>query len=106
MLLYWSNFTLAAKKMLKKKRTEMNLSLRQVAERLGISESFLSQIENCKRRPSPELLRNLTELLDCNLDEVSLSLGIVPRWIETILRKYPSLAIRAVNDEFKKYDRT
>ncbi|MTD41175.1 helix-turn-helix domain-containing protein [Erwinia sp. CPCC 100877] len=106
MLSYWNNFTLAAKKMLKKKRTEMNLSLRQVAERLDISESFLSQIENCKRRPSPELLRKLTELLDCNLDEVSLSIGIVPRWIETILRKHPSLAIRAVNDEFKKYDRT
>lgn len=106
MLFYLNNFTLTANKMLKAKRIEMNMSLRQVAERLDISESFLSQIENCKRKPSPELLRELTELLGCNLDEISLSLGILPRWIETILRKHPSLTIRAVNDEFKKYDRT
>ncbi|WP_419210335.1 helix-turn-helix domain-containing protein [Providencia manganoxydans] len=92
--------------MLKEKRAEMGLSLRQVADRLGISESFLSQIENCKRRPSLELLCELTKLLDCNLDEVSLSLGILPRWIETVLRMHPSLAIKAINDEFKKYDRT
>jgi transcriptional regulator with XRE-family HTH domain len=98
------NFTIAAKFMIRKLRSKLGLSLRQGAESLGISESFLSQIENGKRKPSPDLLRAMAALLSCDLDELSLSVGQIPQWIESTLKESPNSAVKAARDRFKKYD--
>jgi transcriptional regulator with XRE-family HTH domain len=89
--------------MLRKLRSELGLSLRQAADKLGISESFLSQIENRKRKPSSELIHAMAELFQCDFDELSLSIGLIPRWVEAALRETPAIAIAAAKDGFKKY---
>ena len=103
MIRFLGYFTIAAKFMIRQLRTELGLSLRQTAARLGISESFLSQIENDKRRPSAALLHAIAELLKCNPDELALSMGLMPKWIETAFRESPVSAVKAARDEFKKY---
>jgi transcriptional regulator with XRE-family HTH domain len=92
--------------MLKRLRSEKGLSLRQAAERLRISESFLSQIENGKRKPSPNLLHAISELLACDRDEISVSAGILPSWMEEALRESPSASVAAAKDKFRKYGAT
>ena len=106
MVSYPANFTLAAKFMLKQLRSDLGLSLRQAAEKLGISESFLSQIENGKRRPSPDLLEEISELFLCDKDVASISVGIIPKWMEDVLRNSPEKFVAAAKDRFSKYGPT
>lgn len=40
-------------------RNKKRLSLREVGEKVGVSGSYLSQIETSERRPSAEILRKL-----------------------------------------------
>ncbi|HHQ4543169.1 helix-turn-helix domain-containing protein [Aeromonas sp. s3] len=92
--------------MLKKLRNNLGLSLCQVAGKLGISESFLSQIENGKRKPSPDLLCAISELLGCDKDEISVSVGIIPTWMVEELRESPKKSVTAAKDKFDKYGTT
>lgn len=104
MVSYSGTFTVAAKFMIRHLRSEMGLSLRQMAERLGISESFLSQIENGRRRPSVDLLGAIADLLKCDPDELSVSVGLIPRWMDLTLRSSPKASVNAARDGFRKYD--
>lgn len=45
-------------------------SLREVARQLGVSASFVSQIENGKSQPSVATLYSLAQLLDVSVDEL------------------------------------
>ncbi|WP_243555779.1 helix-turn-helix domain-containing protein [Priestia megaterium] len=46
-------------------RIDNNLSIRQLSERSGVSNAYLSHVENGKRNvPSPDILRRLAEQLD------------------------------------------
>lgn len=51
-------------------RRERGLSLRDLAERLGVSRSLISQIERGKARPSVSTLFRLVSELDVSLDEI------------------------------------
>ena len=47
---------------LKKRREEIKLTLREVEERTGVSNAYLSQLENQKiRKPSPKVLKKLAD---------------------------------------------
>ena len=48
---------------IKKARLDKNLTLRQVAERAGVSESMVCLIEQEKRRPSVEVAKKLAAVL-------------------------------------------
>jgi HTH-type transcriptional regulator, competence development regulator len=50
---------------LRMRREELGLSLRQVEEKTGISNAYLSQVENFKiTQPSPSVLRKLADLYE------------------------------------------
>jgi transcriptional regulator with XRE-family HTH domain/mannose-6-phosphate isomerase-like protein (cupin superfamily) len=51
-------------------RQRSGLSLRSVARQLGVSASFVSQLENGKSQPSVATLYSLTQLLDTSIDEL------------------------------------
>lgn len=51
-------------------RTTRNLTQVQLAEKLGISDKMISQIENGFRPPSAEILKNMAECLNCSADEI------------------------------------
>lgn len=51
-------------------RTAAGLSLREVARRLGVSASFVSQLENGKSQPSVATLYSLAQLLGLSIDRL------------------------------------
>jgi len=48
----------------------MGLSLRELARQLGVSASFVSQLENGKSQPSVATLYSLAQLLDVSIDRL------------------------------------
>jgi len=55
---------------LKLVRLKAGLSLREVARQLGVSPSFVSQLENGKSQPSVATLYSISQLLDVSIDEL------------------------------------
>lgn len=55
---------------LKRARQKSGLALREVARQLGVSPSFMSQMENGKSTPSVATLYSLAQLLDVSIDEL------------------------------------
>jgi transcriptional regulator with XRE-family HTH domain/mannose-6-phosphate isomerase-like protein (cupin superfamily) len=57
---------------LKQVRMRAGLSLRAVARQLGVSPSFVSQLENGKSQPSVATLYSISQLLDVSIDQLFL----------------------------------
>lgn len=55
---------------LRKARIRSGLTLREVARQLGVSASFVSQLENGKSQPSVVTLYSLTQLLGVSIDQM------------------------------------
>ena len=55
---------------LKHRRQQSGMSLRELARQLGVSPSFVSQLENGKSQPSVATLYSLAPLLDVSIDEL------------------------------------
>ena len=55
---------------LKHHRQLSGLSLRELARQLGVSPSFVSQLENSKSQPSVATLYSISQLLDVSIDEL------------------------------------
>lgn len=89
--------------MIKILRKQRGLLLKKVADELGISESFLSQIENGNRRPSQDLIAALAKYYGTESDLVCISVGLIPPWLLARLRESPVELIAAANDHFRKY---
>ena len=50
-------------------RTANNMTQREFAEKLGISNSYLSEIESDARLPSLKMLYKISKLLNFSMDE-------------------------------------
>jgi transcriptional regulator with XRE-family HTH domain len=84
------------------RRTAKELTLRKFAELVGVSATYLSQVEqgNCDP-PTAERVRRIAEILGENADELTALAGRVPDDLPGILQKQPArLAafIREVSD--------
>jgi len=55
---------------LKRVREQSGMSLREVARQLGVSPSFVSQVEKGKSQPSVATLYSLAQLLNVSIDEL------------------------------------
>ena len=55
---------------LKNKRQELGLLLRQVSTYVDIDQSILSKIERNERKPTKEILQRLAEILKLDKDEL------------------------------------
>ncbi len=55
---------------IKRRREELGLSLRDVADKTGVSASTLSRIENGTGRPDADNIASLTNWLDMPIDRV------------------------------------
>lgn len=60
----------ALTELLRRRRAELGLSARRLAERAGLHHAALSRIESGERRPNPETLQRLSAALE--LDEADL----------------------------------
>ena len=52
---------------LKEKRKELNLTLREIEEKTGVSNAYISQIERYKRKPSLDILIKLSTLYEFDI---------------------------------------
>ena len=62
---------------LKEQRLAARLSLRQLADQVGVSNPYLSQIERGLRRPSAEVLQQLARALRISAEQLYVRAGIV-----------------------------
>ncbi|HEX9847500.1 MAG TPA: helix-turn-helix transcriptional regulator [Acidimicrobiia bacterium] len=58
-------------------RERANLSLRRLADKAGISNPYLSQIERGIRRPSAEILKNLSRALEISSNTLYRRAGLI-----------------------------
>src|SRR5438128_1251926 len=73
------------------RRTAKGLSLRKFAEMVGVSPTYVSQVEqgNCDP-PTAERVRRMAEVLGENVDELSALAGRVPEDLPAIIRRNPT----------------
>jgi len=77
---------------IRQQRERSALSLRKLADRAGISNPYLSQIERGLRRPSAEILKSLARALSISAETLYERAGLLDE------RTAPDLAT-AVNDD-------
>jgi HTH-type transcriptional regulator, competence development regulator len=73
-------------------RARKHLTLRQLAEAIHRSASFLSDIENGRRLPSDEVLKELATELDLDEDDLLAAAGRVAPEVSDYLRSNPEAA--------------
>ncbi len=62
---------------IRQQRERTNLSLRRLADKAGISNPYLSQIERGIRRPSAEILKNLSRALEISAHSLYTKAGLI-----------------------------
>lgn len=62
---------------IRQQRERANLSLRRLAERAGISNPYLSQIERGIRKPSAEILKQLSRALSISAESLYSRAGLI-----------------------------
>lgn len=62
---------------IRQQRERADLSLRRLAERAGISNPYLSQIERGIRRPSAEILKRLSRALEVSAESLYTRAGLI-----------------------------
>lgn len=58
-------------------RTSAELSLRKLADRAGVSNPYLSQVERGLRRPSAEILQRIAKALEISSETLYVQAGIL-----------------------------
>ncbi len=62
---------------IRQQRERANLSLRRLAEKAEISNPYLSQIERGIRKPSAEILKNLSKALEISANSLYSKAGLI-----------------------------
>jgi len=74
----------------KKRSTDPKFSLRQFAEAVGISPTFLSKVETGEfNPPAPDKIKRMADLLDVDSDELLALAGRVDPDLPEIIQEHP-----------------
>ena len=73
--------------LINKARVAKRLSLRGLAKEIGISPSYLADIENDRRTPSESVLRRISTILEIDFDELMQQAGRLGEEAEQYLRQ-------------------
>lgn len=77
-------------------RKELGLSLRALAQRVGVDVAYLSRVESDQVSPSSRLLRKLANALDRSEDPLLLLSGRVPERMREMISRQPDRAAAAL----------
>lgn len=76
---------------LREKRTAKGISLRKFADQVGVSPTYLSQVEQGNiDPPTAERVRKMAEILGENADELIALAGRVPEDLPKIIQRQPT----------------
>jgi transcriptional regulator with XRE-family HTH domain len=78
---------------LREARLAKKLGLRELAREMGITPSYVSDIENDRRIPSEEVFRKLSTRLDLNADELLALAGRFSEEAERYMKRNPSVGM-------------
>ena len=85
-----SNEPIAFGQELRKKRTAAKISLRRFAELLGVSATYLSQVEQCNASPpTAERIQHMASLLNTAPDPLLALAGRVPEELTQLIHRHP-----------------
>jgi transcriptional regulator with XRE-family HTH domain len=96
----------------RRERERCNLSLRELARRVGIQASYLHGLEAGRfRQPSPEVIQRIARALDIRYSDLFALTGYripeeLPDFVPYLRSKYPGLsedAIRHINEYFTAF---
>lgn len=71
-------------------RLSRKVSLRQLAAAVGVTASYISDIENDRRVPSEEVLERIARQLELDLDELFARTGRLDQDTEEYLKRSPA----------------
>lgn len=77
-------------------RLELGLSLRSLAQRVGVDVAYLSRVESDRVSPSSRLLRKLANALNRSEDPLLLLSGRVPERMREMISRHPDRAAAAL----------
>jgi len=52
------------------KRRRLPISQAHLAQRIGVSRSYITKLEQGKLRPSPDVMFKIAEYFDCTIEEI------------------------------------
>jgi transcriptional regulator with XRE-family HTH domain len=86
---------------LREARVAADLTLRDLAKKLSISPSYISDIENDRRVPAEDVLRQLANELELKFDDLMAMAGRVGDQAERYLKKHPAAGtlFRRISDK-------
>lgn len=84
-------------------RLEKKISLRALAEKVGVDFSYISQIEHEKRQPSRDVIVRLSEALGADSDEFLVTAGYLPGDVGEILSRDPRRSLLYIREKLAKY---
>lgn len=77
-------------KVLREKRMAADISLRQFAEQLGASATYLSQVEQCNTPPpTAERIQHMAQLLNVDADPLLALAGRIPDDLAELIHRHP-----------------
>ena len=75
---------------IRRKRAEKDLGLREMAKKIGFSPTYLSKCERDEFDPPAEKwIRKISEILECDADELIALAGRVPADLSNIIKRHP-----------------
>ena len=81
------------------RREALGLSQEVLAERLGVTNGYLSHIERGKRPPTPEQAEQFADMLDLPRDMMLLTAGRLPPDVQAAIRSDPAKVAAAVRTQ-------
>lgn len=86
-------------------RKSKHLSLQQVASKMGVDKSYISQLEHSKGSPSETFIKKISKLYNTDRDELTILAGKLPKDIKSILYRNPVAAPAILKEEVAIYTR-
>ena len=83
---------------IKRERLSLSMTQRVLAERVGVGTPHISKIEAGRENPSDELLRNFSEVFNCEFDELLLVARRVPPDLMEKLAANPRHSLQLLRD--------
>ncbi len=76
----------------RKRRRELDISQKELADKVGVVPSYITQIERGKRNPSPDVAEEITKILKLDFDPIRDDL-IITSLAETAARTGSTISI-------------
>ncbi|MGH8603456.1 MAG: helix-turn-helix domain-containing protein, partial [Gammaproteobacteria bacterium] len=85
---------------LKARREKLGMPRGALAKQMGIKPGVLTSIEKCASLPDRAMLSTICAHLKVSEEELVLAAGVVPCWLEDLLRKHPRDILELFSSRF------